>query len=175
MKLSAAAYPQRVAVRYSVRPARAEDADAICAIYNEGIADRATLETELRTPDERRRWLAARDARHPVIVVALDGVVIGWASLNVFNPREAYRHVADVSVYVARTSRGKGVGTALLERLVELGRASEFHKLVLAGFPENAASVALYRRLGFREVGVYREQGLLDGRWVDVVLMERLL
>src|SRR6266511_5617521 len=162
-------------VRYSVRPARAEDADAICLIYNEGIADRATLETDLRTADERRSWLAARDARHPVVVVEHDGVVVGWASLNVFNARDAYRHVADISVYVARPSRGKGAGTVLLGRLVELAREIGFHKVVLAGFPHNAASVALYRRLGFREVGLYREQGLLDGQWVDVVLMERLL
>ncbi len=161
--------------QYSVRSARAEDADAICAIYNEGIEDRATLETEPRTPDERRSWLAARDARHPVVVVESDGVVVGWASLNVFNARDAYRHVADISVYVARAARGKGAGTVLLERLVALGREGGFHKLVLAGFPANAASVVLYRRLGFREVGIYREQGLLDGRWVDVVLMERIL
>jgi L-amino acid N-acyltransferase YncA len=164
-----------VVLRHSVRLATAEDADAICAIYNEGIADGATLETEPRTPDERRSWLAARDARHPVIVVESDGVVIGWASLNVFNARAAYRHVADISVYVARASRGRGAGTALLQRLVDLGRENGFHKLVLAGFPQNAASVALYRRLGFQEVGIYREQGLLGGRWVDVLLMERLL
>ena len=161
--------------QYSVRRARADDAEAIAAIYNEGIADRATLETEQRTPQERRSWLAARDARHAVVVVESDGVVVGWASLNVFNARDAYRHVADISVYVARAARGKGAGTALLERLVELGREGGFHKLVLAGFPTNAASVALYRRLGFREVGVYKEQGQLEGRWVDVLLMERLL
>ena len=129
--------------QYSVRPARAEDADVICAIYNEGIADHATLETEPRTPEERRSWLAARDARHAVVVVESDGVVVGWASLNVFNSRDAYRHVADISVYVARAARGKGAGTVLLERLVELGRQGGFHKLVLAGFPTNTASVAL--------------------------------
>ena len=161
--------------QYSIRHARAEDADAICAIHNEGIADRATLETEPRTSEERRSWLAARDARHPVVVVESDGVVIGWASLNVFNARDAYRHVADISVYVARDARGQGAGTALLTRLVELARDIGFHKLVLAGFPDNVAGVALYRRLGFNEVGVYREQGLRDGRWVDVLLMERLL
>ena len=161
--------------QYFVRPARADDTDAVTAIYNEGIADRATLETEPRTTEERRNWLSSHDARHPVVVAENDGVVIGWASLNVFNPREAYRHVADISVYVARAARGQGAGTVLLERLVDLGREIGFHKLVLAGFPTNGTSVALYRRLGFREVGVYREQGLLDGRWVDVVIMERLL
>jgi L-amino acid N-acyltransferase YncA len=162
--------------QYVVRSALDEDADAIARIYNQGIEDRvATLETEPRAPDERRRWLDARGARHPVVVVEHDGAVIGWASLNVFNPRDAYRHVADISVYVERASRGKGAGTALLSRLIELAREIGFHKLVLAGFPHNAAGVALYRRLGFREVGVYREQGQLDGRWVDVLLMELLL
>jgi L-amino acid N-acyltransferase YncA len=164
-----------VARQYSVRVARPDDAEAICAIYNEGIADRATLETEPRTVEERRRWLADRDARYAVVVVESRGVVVGWASLNVFNAREAYRHVADISVYVERAARGKGAGTALLERLVELGREGGFHKLVLAGFPTSSASVALYRRLGFREVGIYKEQGTLDGAWVDVLLMERLL
>jgi phosphinothricin acetyltransferase len=160
-----------------VRPARADDAEAICRIYNQGIEDRvATLETELRTPEERRQWLAARSSRHPVIVAeAADGTVAGWGSLNVFNAREAYRFVADFSVYVERDHRGKGVGTLMLKRLIELGREHGYHKLVLSAFPTNASGMALYTRLGFRTVGVYKEQGLLDGRWVDTITMEKLL
>jgi phosphinothricin acetyltransferase len=159
-----------------VRAATAEDAAAICRIYNQGIEDRvATLETELRTPDERRQWLAAHGPRHPVIVAEASGDVVGWASLNVFNPREAYRHVADISVYVERGWRGKGIGGALLTRLRDLAREHGFHKMVLSAFPTNAAGVALYTRHGFRTVGIYKEQGLLDGRWVDTILMEKLL
>jgi phosphinothricin acetyltransferase len=135
----------------------------------------ATLETELRTPAERRAWLGARGPRHPVIVAESGGEVVGWASLNAFNPRAAYDHVADLSVYVERGWRGRGVGRRLLERLVALGRELDYHKLVLAAFPFNRAGIALYERCGFREVGVYREQGRLDGRWVDTVVMERLL
>jgi len=101
--------------------------------------------------------------------------VVGWASLNVFNPREAYRHVADISVYVERGWRGKGIGGALLTRLRDLAREHGFHKMVLSAFPTNAAGVALYTRHGFRTVGIYKEQGLLDGRWVDTILMEKLL
>jgi L-amino acid N-acyltransferase YncA len=163
---------------YRIRPAAPDDAEAVCRIFNQGIEDRiATLETTLRTPEERRRWLAARSPRHPVIVAepAPGGAVVGWGSLNVFNPREAYRFVADLSVYVERGWRGKGVGRALLDRLVELGRERDFHKLVLSAFPWNAAGMALYAKAGFRTVGTYREQGLLDGRWVDTVVMERLL
>ncbi len=159
----------------SVRRATAADADAICTIYNQGIEDRATLETELRTPEERRRWLAARGPRHPVIVASTNGHVIGWGSLNTFNPRKAYDHVADLSVYVERGERGKGVGRRLLERLVEMARELGYHKMVLAAFPSSQAGVALYTRLGFTRVGIYREQGLLDGRWVDVLIMEKLL
>ena len=160
-----------------VRPAAADDAEAICRIYNQGIEDRvATLETELRTPDERRQWLAERGARHPVIVAEdADGTVLGWGSLNVFNSRQAYRFVADFSIYVERVARGRGVGRAMLTRLIELGREHGYHKLVLSAFPTNASGMALYTGLGFRTVGVYKEQGRLDGRWVDTIVMEKLL
>jgi len=179
---------------YRVRPATEADAAAICRIYNQGIEDRlATLETELRMPEERRRWLTARTSRHPVIVAeATESTTpstgaprlradpgppapVGWASLNVFNAREAYRFVADISVYVERSWRGKGVGRVLLARLVELAREHGFHKLVLSAFPFNRGGMALYETMGFRTVGTYKEQGQLDGHWVDTIIMERLL
>jgi phosphinothricin acetyltransferase len=162
---------------YRLRLADVGDAAAICRIYNQGIEDRvATLETALRTPDERRQWLAARTPRHPVIVADTpDGQVVGWASLNAFNTREAYRFVADISVYVDRAWRGKGAGRVLLDRLIELGREHGYHKLVLSAFPWNDGGMALYGKAGFRTVGIYQEQGLLDGRWVDTIIMEKLL
>ena len=159
-----------------VRAVSIADAAAICRIYNEGIQDRvATLETEERTPEERVEWLGARGPRHPVLVAESDGAVVGWASLNVFNARRAYEHVADLSLYVEREWRGQGVGRRLLEALV--ARASElgYHKIVLAAFPWNQAGMRAYTRAGFREVGIYREQGRLDGRWVDTVVMEKII
>ena len=160
-----------------IRLAGPDDADAICRIYNQGIEDRvATLETELRTPAERRAWIAARDARHPVIVAESErGEVAGWGSLNVFNPREAYRFVVDFSIYVDRAWRGKGLGDVMLARLVELAREHGYHKMVLSAFPTNGGGMALYTKHGFRTVGVYKEQGMLDGQWVDTVIMEKLL
>jgi len=159
-----------------IRRAAAADADAICAIHNQGIVDRvATLDTTLRTPDLTRAWLAERGPRHPVLVAEREGGVVGWASLNRFNPRAAYDHVADFSVYVERACRGTGTGRRLLEALVDTARAIGYHKMVLAALPHNAAGIALYTRGGFTHVGIYREQGQLDGRWVDVVIMEKLL
>ena len=183
---------------YRVRPATAADAAAICRIYNQGIEDRvATLETELRTPEERAAWLAGKGPRHPVVVAETTAepepgsisnrpptaraansavaTVIGWGSLNQFNPREAYRHVVDFSIYVDRAYRGRGVGKVLLARLIELAREHRFHKMVLSAFPSNSGGMALYERMGFRTVGIYKEQGMLDGRWVDTIVMEKLL
>ena len=160
----------------AVRPAEAADVNAICTIHNQAIADRiATLETTPRTPGSVHAWLTERGPRHPAIVAEANGEVIGWASLNRFNPRAVYDHVADFSVYVERTWRGKGVGRRLLERLVDLARDAGYHKMVLAAMAHNAAGVALYSRVGFTRVGIYREQGMLDGQWVDVVIMEKLL
>lgn len=160
----------------TVRPATLDDAAAICEIYNQGIEDRiATLETDLRTPGERRQWLTAHGPRHPVIVAEAGGKVVGWGSLNVFNPRKAYDFVADFSVYVEREWRGKGVGSRLLGRLIELGRELGYHKLVLSAFPWNEGGMALYQKFGFRTVGIYKEQGRLDGRWVDTIIMEKIL
>jgi L-amino acid N-acyltransferase YncA len=168
---------------YRLRLAVPDDAAAVCRIYNQGIEDRvATLETELRTTDERRQWLSARSPRHPVVVAEADtdggapgSAVVAWGSLNPYNPREAYRFVADFSIYVERAWRGKGVGRVLLERLVALAREHGYHKLVLSAFPTNDAGMALYQKLGFRTVGIYKEQGQLDGRWVDTIVMEKLL
>ena len=101
--------------------------------------------------------------------------MIGWASLNPFNPRAAYDHVVDFSIYIAREQRGRGVGDALLGVLEARARRLGYHKMVLAAFPTNAPGMRLYERHGFSTVGIYHEQGLLDGRWVDVIVMEKLL
>lgn len=160
-----------------IREATSEDAASIAHIYNQGIEDRsATLETQLRTAEERAEWIATRGSRHPAIVaVESSGLVIGWGSLNPFNPRAAYDHVADFSVYVAREQRGRGIGDALLGSLETRARALGYHKMVLAAFPTNAPGMRLYERHDFHIVGIYHEQGLLDDKWVDVVVMEKLL
>jgi len=160
-----------------IRDATLEDAGAIARIYNQGIEDRdATLETELRSPEERAEWLRAHGPRHPVLLAVDDaGSVLGWGSLNSFNPRRAYDHVADFSLYVAREHRGRGIGGALLGALETRARSLGYHKLVLAAFPTNLPGKRLYERHGFALVGVYHEQGMLGGRWVDVMVMEKIL
>ena len=83
--------------------------------------------------------------------------------------------VADLSVYIRRDWRGRGVGSALLKDLNDVARQNDFHKIVLFTFPFNESGQRLYQKMGYREVGVFRNQGKLDGRFVDVMAMEKLL
>jgi L-amino acid N-acyltransferase YncA len=159
-----------------LRDATPADVPSICMIHNQGIEDRvATLDVDPHTLDEQMAWFQRRGPRHPVVVAEAAGDIIGWASLNQFSARPAYRFVADLSVYIERQWRGKGVGTRLLREIEARAHTLEYHKIVLAAFPFNQAGMRLYERFGFRRVGIYHEQGLIDGRWVDTIVMEKVL
>jgi phosphinothricin acetyltransferase len=160
-----------------VRLAEASDLPDIREIYNQGIADgNATLDVDAKSEDEIREWYAARsDGRYCVIVAERGGRIAGWASLNPYSHRCAYAGVADLSVYVARGARGSGVGSALLTAVEGFARRADFHKIVLFALAENEAGTRLYRKLGYRDVGVFEEQGRLDGRYVDVAIKEKIL
>jgi phosphinothricin acetyltransferase len=152
------------------------DAPAITAIYNEGIADRvATFETEPRTPAQIAQQLADKGDRFPTVVAERDGQVVAWAGAGPYRSRPAYAGVAEHSVYVARAARGTGAGRAALEALCRVYAERGFWKIVSRIFPENTASLRLHERCGFREVGVYRRHGKLDGQWRDCAIVERLL
>jgi phosphinothricin acetyltransferase len=159
----------------TIRHARAQDADAIARIYNQGIEDRgATFETEPRTAADIATKLEEQ-ARFPTLVAEDDGGVLGWASLSSYRPRACYAGIAEFSIYLDRAARGRGVGRQLLDELIAVARQRGFWKLVSRIFPFNSASRALCRANGFREVGVYEKHGRLDGRWTDVVIVERLI
>ena len=160
----------------SLRDATPTDVPSICAIHNQGIEDRvATLDVDPHTLAEQMEWFHRHGPRHPVLVAESSAGIIGWAALNQFSSRPAYRFVADLSVYIERQWRGQGVGTRLLGDIEARARLLGYHKIVLAAFPFNQAGMRLYERFGFRTVGIYREQGLIDGRWVDTIIMEKLL
>ncbi len=157
----------------NARVATPADAEAIAAIYNQGIEDRiATFETRLRTAGDIRSWF---DGRHPIAVVERDGRIIAFAATFAYRPRDCYAGIAEVSIYVDRQSRGQGAGRVALAELIALAEAAGFWKLLSRIFPENQASLALVRSLGFREVGIYEKHGSLDGVWKDVVIVERLI
>jgi L-amino acid N-acyltransferase YncA len=155
----------------SIEPMLPQDWPAVRAIYLEGIATgNATFE---QTAPEWEQW----DAGHLTaarIVARLDaGDVAGWAALSAVSTRCVYAGVAEVSVYVAQRARGRGVGQKLLARLIAESEAEGIWTLQAGIFPENIASIALHQRAGFRIVGRRERLGQMNGRWRDVVLMER--
>jgi L-amino acid N-acyltransferase YncA len=149
---------------------REDDWPAVARVFGEGIATRnATFET--RAPS----WEAWNASHFPEqrLVAELDGEVVGWAALSPVSSRCCYRGVAEESVYVAERARGRGVGLALLRRLVEAADEAGIWTIQAGIFPENVASVRLHERCGFRRVGIRERIARLDGEWRDVLLLER--
>ena len=159
-----------------VRLARADDAEAIRAIYNlEVTTATVTFDLRPRTLEDQRRWIAEHAGAHPALVAEDDGDIVGFGSLSPYRDRPAYRTTVEDSVYVRRDRHGQGVGRLLLAGLVDGATASGFHAVIGRIVGGHQASIALHRRLGFEVIGTEREVGRKFGRWLDVVLMERLL
>ena len=157
----------------TVRPAAPEDAAAIAAIYNAGIAGgAATFETRPRSADEVAGWL---EEDGPVLVAEDGSSVLGWARVTPYSDRCVYKGVGEYGVYVATDAQGAGIGRQLLAALCDEAEARGLHKLVGRMFAVNTASRALARAAGFREIGVERRHGQIDGQWRDCVPVERLL
>jgi L-amino acid N-acyltransferase YncA len=149
---------------------RPQDWEFVKAIYLEGIATgHATFETE--APDWER-WDAGHSPQCRLVARNGDGV-LGWAALSPVSKRQVYAGVAEVSVYVAATARGLGVGGALMRALIEASEKHGVWTLQAGIFPENQASLALHFRHGFREVGRRERIARHHGVWRDTVILER--
>jgi L-amino acid N-acyltransferase YncA len=156
------------------RAATLADADAISAIYNDGIADRiATFETEPRSTAQIAEWFAGRQL--VIIAETQETGPVAFAASFPYSDRACYSGIGEFSVYVRRDYRGRGAGRTVLAALIEAANAAGMHKLSSRVFPENAGSRALLKRLGFKEIGIHRRHGKLDGLWRDCVIVERLL
>jgi L-amino acid N-acyltransferase YncA len=152
-----------------VRPLDPDDYPAVAGVFAEGIATGlATFETSVPTWED---WDAGHLREHR-FVAELDGEVVGWVAVVPYSRRAVYRGVGEESVNVAERARGRGVGRALLEAVIESARDGGLWTLQAGIFPDNLPSLELHRRLGFREIGVRERIGQLDGVWRDVTLLE---
>jgi phosphinothricin acetyltransferase len=162
---------------YKIRLVERRDAEAIRAIYNPEVQESTvTFDLVPRTLEDQLAWIDEHSGGHPAIVaVSDDDVVAGFASLTPYRPRPAYAPTVENSVYVHRDRRGEGLGRLLLTDLVELARDHGFHSVMARIVGGHEASIALHSACGFVTVGVEREVGRKYGRWLDVVLMQRML
>jgi L-amino acid N-acyltransferase YncA len=158
----------------TMRDAVAGDADGICAIYNAALAERSsTFETEPRSARDFEPRI--EDPRFPFLVADCGERVVGWAALAPYSARECYAGIGECSVYVTARARGRWIGTQLTDSLAVAARQIGFHKMIGRLFLDNLPSVRLVARCGFQRVGVHRRHGQLDGAWLDVLVVERLL
>jgi phosphinothricin acetyltransferase len=163
-----------------LRPAVVADAGAIRTIYNHEVTTQtSTFDLVPRSLEEQERWIAARSGAFSAIV-AIDSArasapVIGFASLSPYKDRAAYNTTVEDSVYVDRSCGGRGVGSLLLSRLVDIARESGFHAVMARIEATGAASRSLHAKCGFELVGIERQVGRKFGRWLDVAVMQLLL
>ena len=159
-----------------VRLVEPSDAEPTRAIYNREVeGSTVTFEMVPRTLDDQAAWIAHHAGSYPA-VVAVDGeVVVGFASLSQYRPRPAYATTVETSVYVHHDHRGRGIGLALMLDLVERAAAHGFHSIIARIVGDHDASIALHARAGFEVIGREHEVGRKFGRWLDVVLMQRML
>jgi phosphinothricin acetyltransferase len=158
------------------RLATIDDAEATRTIYNVEVTESTvTFDLVPRTLEEQREWLTARSGAHAVLVAEDGGEVVGFASFSPYRDRPAYSTSVEDSVYVRRDQQGKGIGKLLLAELVTLATSHGFHAMIARIVGGHDASIALHRSLGFEVVGTEREVGRKFGRWLDVLVMQKLL
>ncbi|MBL7923264.1 MAG: N-acetyltransferase [Bacteroidia bacterium] len=159
----------------TIRPAEEKDVPFITEIYNEAILNStATFDTEIKSEEDRRQWLAAHDEQHPVLVAEQDGRVVGWASLSRWSDRCAYDSTAETSLYVHRDFRKRGIGKQLIEMIVLEAAKAGLHTLIARITHGNEQSVYLHERMGFTVIGTLREVGVKFGKYHDVHMLQKV-
>lgn len=160
-----------------IRLATTADADAIGAIYNYEVAN-STVTTDLvpRSPEAQRQWLTERSGARAVLVAENEaGAVVGFASLSPYRDRPAYATTVENSIYIDRNYQGSGIGRALLTELLEVARSHGFHTVMARVVSGHESSLGLHTALGFRVIGTEIEVARKFGRWLNMVVLQKML
>ena len=161
---------------YKIRPAAADDAEAIRAIRNDVIEHSTAMwTTQLLTAEDGKAWMEENLARRSAYVAEASGDVIGFANWAPWRPKDGYRHTVEDSVYLVAGHQGRGIGAELLRTLIAGASESGAHVMMACIEATNATSVALHARQGFEVVGTAREVGHKFGRWLDLTMMRLAL
>lgn len=159
-----------------IRPVHTEDATTICNIYNRYIDDTWITFEEIRVkPDEMAARIERITVNFPWLVYEENGLVLGYAYAGQWKERLAYRHTIEIAIYLDQQQTGKGIGTKLIGKLLELLRRQSYHSAIYGVSLPNAASVALCEKFGFRKIAHFHEVGYKLGKWIDVGYWELIL
>jgi phosphinothricin acetyltransferase len=159
-----------------VRTAKLPDLPAIVRIYNQSVPDRnATCDLFPTTLEARIPWFHGHNSRYPLWVGVEGDRVVGWACISSYNEKPGYALTIENSVYIDRDRRGHGWGGRLLEHTLKEAKRLGYHAVIARVFAHNPVSLGLHRKFGFEEQGVLKEVALLDGNFLDVAYLVRLL
>jgi len=159
-----------------IRPAQIGDAAAIAEIHNHAILNTtATFDVDPKTTADRVAWLHSRDPRHPVLVLEIDGTVLGWACLTPWSEKKAYANTVEGSLYIHPDCRNRGYGRQLNTAITDLARELGFHTLIARVAGDSDTSIHLCESFGYRHIGTMKEVGLKFGQLLDIHLYQLIL
>jgi phosphinothricin acetyltransferase len=159
-----------------IRPGAQHDAPALAAILNHHIENgTSTFMTEPVSIDSRVDFICQRSPDLPIWVAEVDGQCIGWAALSLHQPRGAYGHTVESSIYLHPEHLGRGYGRALMSRLIASAKAIGHHTLIAGACTEQIASIRLHERMGYTRCAHFHEVARKFDRWLDVVYLERVI
>jgi len=157
----------------ALRKASIDDLVEITEIYNEAIINTtATFDTQPKTLEEQKTWFDSHQPNYPILIAEQDNLVVGWASLSKWSDRCAYSGTAEVSLYVRKEYRGKGIGRQLLKALIEEGKTINLHTIIARIAGNNKVSHNLFESEDFQKIGAMKEVGRKFGKLLDVYLMQ---
>ncbi|MBC7849666.1 MAG: N-acetyltransferase [Chitinophagaceae bacterium] len=161
----------------TVRPAVESDLPLLLEIYNEVIMNTtAVYDYEPHTMEMRQQWWQAKQSqRFPVFVAEANGLIAGFSSIGPFRAWAAYQYTVENSIYVAASSRGKGIGKVLLPPLINAAKELKMHSIVAGIDASNTASIKLHQSFGFEEVAHFKQVGWKFNQWLDLKFLQRIL
>lgn len=159
-----------------IRKAKIEDLPVITSIYNDAIKNTvATFDTVTKTLEEQKVWFEGHGSKNPILIAEENRNIVGWAALSKWSDRDAYSNTAEISVYVKDSFKKKGIGRKLIQEIVKEGKKAGLHLIIALITNDNQVSVHLHESFGFTQIGVMKECGFKFGKWLDVILMQKLL
>lgn len=160
----------------TIREATINDLQAMLAIYNEAILNQtSTFDLEEQTMEQRKIWFSKYGSKYPLIVADFDGQVVGYASLSPFRDKEAYDKTVEISVYIDKGQRGRGIGKALMAKILELAKTLNYHTVIAGITAGNEVSVKIHENFGFEYIGCFKEVGYKFNQWQDVLFYQKMI